>query len=179
MTNENKTIYPFVQRARRKDNKEWIEGWFHIELCDGALINNRLHGEVPVDELTVEYKIGGYWESASKVCALFENPINTRPNASEGVDVETIVIAELLENSLYDNEMSCNFTPEEYYSRVAKAISKEVHSKAQPDPRIKEAVDMVEVLINGLSTVKDLYGWWKINKHLTKIKTTLEGGSCE
>jgi hypothetical protein len=131
MTNENKTIYPFVQRARRKDNKEWIEGWFHIELCDGCLINNRIYGEVPVDELTLEYKIGGYWESASKIHALFENPVNTRPKEEKGV-AEALEMVDRLEKmhyTIYENQSSNQVGNNYLFSCLADEIRSTLKGK--------------------------------------------------
>ncbi len=86
---------------------------------------------------------------------------NTRPNASEGGDVADL--------EFYLMGKLC------ITQGTANDVIKHILSKTQPDPRIKEAVEMLDKVDNmvcklPIRTVE----YEKILTELTKIKTTLE-----
>jgi hypothetical protein len=93
---------------------------------------------------------------------------NTRPKASEGVDLEMV----------YNKLALAHDT--ESWNMVALAMADLSGSKTQPDPRVKEAAEMVEGMIQQHNVLLNpipgaIMAIKNVVEELTKIKTTLEG----
>jgi hypothetical protein len=140
MTNENKTELNEAQKY---------------------LLNNGL-GDLVLSPLTTSCHKLIY---ASDVMTEFAS---TRPNASEGVDVEyRLTWCDECEKALVTNSTRCG----------CKNLLKEfpIHLVRNPDSRIKEAIEEVD---NSIKAIHEEYGCEvpsdSIILTLTKIKTTLE-----
>jgi hypothetical protein len=126
-----------------------------------------------MDEPELEgYELGKiYCECGIQIIGDYEYILkkwNTRPNASEGVDVEyRLTWCDECEKALVTNSTRCG----------CKNLLKEfpIHLVRNPDSRIKEAIEEVD---NSIKAIHEEYGCEvpsdSIILTLTKIKTTLE-----
>jgi hypothetical protein len=95
---------------------------------------------------------------------------NTRPNASEGVNVEALV--EECEGIMISERQKVGMI----YSDTARIVVNKILSKTQTDPRIKEAVEICEESYRFMNELNQIWPLTEFRTHIDKIKTTLEAG---